>query len=134
MKFKKFRNTILEDARLTKARTFFLEALKDYGILLWHTSSNGKSTYLKFRDCRLGTIRISNHECQKKYNYSCCFNYESDTEEKKHSIVAEIIERAKQTPNFNKNKFIVRTTDGKGFEEVQTIREYRLVIMHPELY
>ena len=65
MKFKKFRNTILEDARLTKVRTFFLEALKDYGILLWHTSSNGKSTYLKFRDCRLGTIRISNHECQK---------------------------------------------------------------------
>ena len=34
MKFKKFRNTILEDAGLTKVRTFFLEALKDYGILL----------------------------------------------------------------------------------------------------
>lgn len=86
MKFKKFRNTILEDAKLTKARTFFLEALKDYGILLWHTSSNGKSTYLKFRDCRLGTIRISNHECQKKYNYSCCFNYELDSEEKKKRL------------------------------------------------
>ena len=56
------------------------------------------------------------------------------TEGRTHNIVAEIIERAKQTPNFNKNKFIVRTTDGKGFEEVQTIREYRLVIMHPELY
>lgn len=134
MKFKKFRNEILEDTKLTKTRAFFLEALKDYGILLWHTSSNGKSTYLKFKDSRLGTIRISNHECQKKYNYSCCFNYDVDSEKTKQEIVEKIKERAKQIKGFNKNKFIVKSINGVDYEEVQTLREYRLVIMHPELY
>lgn len=134
MKFKKFKSCILEDTKMVKARNFFLENLKHLGILIWHSSSNGKSTYLKFRDVRLGTIRISNHQCLEKYNYTTTFNYELEGNKELLEIVKKIKEKRNSLADFNKNKFVVKRRDGKGFEEVSSLREYRLVIMHPELY
>ena len=111
-----------------------MEKLANCGILIWHRSSSGKSTYLKFRDVRLGTIRISNHQCLEKYNYTTIFSYETEGIFELTEIIKKIKEKRNSIENFNKNKFIVKRRDGKGFEEVGTIREYRLVIMHPELY
>ncbi len=134
MKIKKLKSCILDDANMIKAMNFFIEKLSSCGIFVWHKASNGKSTYLKFRDVRLGTIRISNHKCLEKYNYTTTFNYEEEGERELNEIVKKIKEKRSQISGFDKQKFIVKRRDGKGFEEVNTLREYRLVTMHPELY
>ena len=57
-------------------RKTLLKELKSYGIIDWHKSLHD-SRYIKFRDCRLGSIRIANHPGRQKYNYT----YEISTDD-----------------------------------------------------
>ena len=53
--------------KVNQARDYLYENLKHLGCIKWH--NNSTSYYLKFNDCRIGSIRLSNHKSRKIYNY-----------------------------------------------------------------
>jgi len=46
------------------------------GAYIWHNSETSNSVYIRFKDSRMGSIRISDHKGKSKYKYK--FNMRSD--------------------------------------------------------
>ena len=61
--------------KVRRLTAYLLNTLKDKGIYLYHVSRYD-SVYLKFKDERLGSIRIADHTGRTKYRYK--WNLEID--------------------------------------------------------
>lgn len=122
------------DKKLKKTKNYLLKNLESYGVLHWYTASSGKSVYLKFKDHRLGTIRISNHKNVRQEHYAWDLNYLELNKYKLDKIIEQVGEKSKKIPKFNPNKFMVYNQRVEKTVCVQTFSEYRKITMHPMLY
>lgn len=104
-----------------------LNELKHIGAFKWHVS-NYHSIYIKFRDTRLGSIRIADHNGREKYNYKYQL---TDASNRKliRATIFKIRDHAKSIPDFNPDKFIVYSTAQNKYVEVESFDEYKNVIL-----
>ena len=114
--------------KINECKNKLLELLKDYGSMLWHTSKHN-SVYIKFKDTRLGSIRISDHSGRDKYNYTyeIFVNEIDNIDEKINEIVNSIICKSKRILNFNSEKFIVYSNG--TYLELKNLKEYKKFIL-----
>jgi hypothetical protein len=104
------------------------ESLKDYGAIKWHKNSN-HSFYIKFKDTRLGSIRISNHRGIGRYHYTYEIHVHSnDIDGKIKEVADSIIEKSKSIRGFDPNKYVVFNSSTRRYEEVKNFNDYREVI------
>lgn len=134
MTLKKRLRDLTINPKLKQVRNYLLKELKDYGILVWHISSSNKSIYLKFRDHRVGTIRLSNHEKKGCYEFCWELDYTNSTKTQADGLVWAVKEKIKTLENFNPNTYIVFNRRIHKFVKVKNIEEYRRQTMHPTLY
>jgi hypothetical protein len=100
-----------------QVRAFLFEKLEHLGAIKWSNSSARNSAYLKFKDTRLGSVRISNHEGRHEYNFTyevrLIENYTDD------KILQEIIDsvelKSKSLRGFNPKTYLVY--DGGEYKE-----------------
>ena len=59
-----------------EVKELILEELKDLQPYVYHSAMSSNSIYIKFKDARLGSLRISDHCGIKKYKYK--WNLRSD--------------------------------------------------------
>ena len=86
---------------------YLFNNLKHLGCIKWH--NNATSYYLKFKDCRIGSIRLSNHQSRKRYNYKFEYIKPNGKFEKKKldEIIDKVHIRVLELQGFNPNKYIV---------------------------
>lgn len=102
-----------------------IESLDKYGAIKWHKNRD-HSFYIKFRDTRLGSIRISNHKGREKYHYTYeVFRNDEDLDRKIHDIIMDIERKTKTIYNFDPSKYIVFNPETRGYVEVPSFREYK---------
>ena len=93
--------------RTCEAYKFLLKELKHLGAVQWH--NNATSFYIKFKDCRIGSIRLSNHKSRKIYNYK----FELINEKREFNLkeleklIDDVHKKVLNLEGFNPNKFIV---------------------------
>lgn len=105
-----------------------IESLKNYGAIKWHKNDN-HSFYIKFRDVRLGSIRIANHRGRERYHYTYeIYKQDKDLERKIDDVINSVISKSKSLKNFEPNKFIVFDKDSRTYKEVKTFKEYKNAI------
>ena len=98
-----------------------VESLKDYGAIKWHKNDN-HSFYIKFRDVRLGSIRIANHKGRNKYHYTYeIYKDDKDIERKIDDTIHSIIEKSKSIKDFNPTDVLKKL---KFIDEVTTRYKY----------
>lgn len=106
---------------------FLYKQLKVYGAMCWHISRND-SCYIKFKDCRLGSIRISNHKGRSVYNYKYEIYIDNENLDNQiKSIITEIKEKVKSLHEFNFEKYIVYY-EGK-YKECENYEQYKKYII-----
>ncbi len=98
--------------------------LKALGAIEWY--SNSSSYYIKFKDCRIGSIRISDHKSRERYSYKWDLDVNAMTMEDLRSVVNGVKAKAKFTNEFDPEKYIC-WLDGK-YQEVKDFEEYKKVI------
>jgi len=107
-----------------------VESLKNYGSIKWHKNSN-HSFYIKFRDVRLGSIRIANHRGRDRYHYTYeIFKSDKDIERKIDDIVNAVIDKSQRIYNFDPEKYIVFDIKERKYKEVNGFREYKEAILN----
>lgn len=102
-----------------------ISRLESLGAIKWHKNAN-HSFYIKFRDVRLGSIRIANHRGRERYHYTYeIFVNDRDIESKIEEIVEAVTMKAKMTRGFDPEKFIVFDREERRYIEVESFAEYR---------
>ena len=102
-----------------------VESLKDYGAIKWHKNDN-HSFYIKFRDVRLGSIRIANHKGRNKYHYTYeIYKDDKDIERKIDDTIHSIIEKSKSIKDFNPTEYIVFDKDNHTYKKVKSFEDYK---------
>jgi len=86
-----------------------LEPLFKYGLVFWHQSKTN-SYYYKFRDARLGSIRISNHKARPHMKYTYMFPHNA-VKQAVRFISAETEKRASNIQYFDPNQFVAYNKD-----------------------
>lgn len=92
--------------KTVEIRDKLFKALKDYGAVKWYKSKHD-SFYIKFKDTRLGSIRISDHKGRTKYNYT--YELYSDSEtllNDFYNTINSIKENANNLYLFNKDNYV----------------------------
>lgn len=104
-----------------------MEELKPLGAIKWHTSKTN-SIYIKFKDVRLGSIRISDHKGRKQYNYTYELNQHST---KPHilNVIRSIKSKARTLSNFNPEHFIVYSKTQQRYIQLNNFNEYKNYIL-----
>lgn len=101
------------------------ESLRDFGAIKWHKNDN-HSFYIKFKDVRLGSIRIANHKGRQKYHYTYeIYKDDKDLERKIDDIVKSIKTKSRSITGFNPNKFIIFDKKSRSYKEVKNLQEYK---------
>lgn len=77
--------------------------LSSIGIMKWHVSKHG-SVYLKFKDLRLGSIRVSDHIGRPKYNYRYKLIHGS-TYSDVMKVIVSVISHSWSIDNFDPNVY-----------------------------
>lgn len=108
-----------------------LKALKPLGAIDWHTSNHG-SRYIKFKDVRLGSIRIADHKGRTKYSYTYELN-DLSTEDEILLVIFEIKRKARTLPNFDPQKYIVYSEKYRTYVEAKNFKAYKNHILKKEL-
>lgn len=99
--------------------------LESLGAIKWHKNAN-HSFYIKFRDVRLGSIRIANHRGRERYHYTYeIFVSDKDIETKIEEIVEGVTMKAKFIRGFDPEKYIVFDREDRQYIEVDDFTEYR---------
>lgn len=109
---------------------YITSALKDYGSIKWYKNSN-HSFYIKFKDVRLGSIRISNHNGRTKYRYKYDINVKKvhNLIETANKIISQIVEKANSLHDFNPDLFVVWDNEERKYRTVETFKEYKNIIL-----
>lgn len=106
-----------------------ISRLESLGAIKWHKNAN-HSFYIKFKDVRLGSIRIANHQGRERYHYTHeIFVSDKDIESKIEEIVEAVTMKAKWVRGFDPKKFIVFDKDSRQYVEVEDFEEYRKCIL-----
>lgn len=104
------------------------ERLRDYGAIKWHKNQS-HSFYIKFKDVRLGSIRIANHPGRDRYRYTYeIFISDEDIERKIDDIVQGVIEKSESIAGFDPNKYIVFDEASWQYKEVKSFDQYQKAI------
>jgi hypothetical protein len=110
-----------------KVNDAFMSILEPYGALEWHRSKHN-SYYIKFKDTRLGSIRIADHDGRKKYSYTHkVFTKDKTKEELKNkieTIIEKIIIKSKMIKDFNPNVYIVYDEKLKQYIKLENKQDY----------
>ena len=118
-----------------KVNDTFMSVLKPYGALEWHKSKYN-SYYIKFKDTRLGSIRIADHDGRKKYSYTYQVFTQNRTKDELRSEIENIIEKiiikSKIIKDFNPNIYIVYNSNTNQYITLKTIEDYKNHILKKE--
>ena len=110
-----------------KVNDAFMSVLKPYGALEWHKSKYN-SYYIKFKDIRLGSIRIADHDGRKKYSYTYQVFTQNKTKDELRieieTIIEKIIIKSKMIKNFDPHKYIVYDTKINQYIRLNKKKEY----------
>lgn len=102
-----------------KKQQYIIKYLKTHlaslGLFEWYKAKTG-SVYYKFRDCRLGSIRIGDHKSRRKYSYTYDLNPEQVTPDSLNSLLKEIEMKVFCLEDFDPTKWIA-FVDGR-YQEV----------------
>ena len=113
----------------------FMSVLKPYGALKWHRSKHN-SYYIKFKDVRLGSIRIADHNGRKKYSYTYQVFTQNKTKDELRTEIENIIEKiiikSKIIKDFNPNIYIVYNSNTNQYITLKTIEDYKNYILKKE--
>ena len=94
-----------------EAYAYLLNNLRHLGAIKWH--SNTTSFYIKFRDIRIGSVRLSNHNSGERYNYT--YEYKSDKNYFEIEVLDEMVDKIHRKvldlPNFNPNNYVIYQKD-----------------------
>ena len=111
-----------------KVNDAFMSVLKQYGALEWHKSKYN-SYYIKFKDTRLGSIRIADHDGRKKYSYTYQVFTQNKTKDELRieieTIIEKIIIKSKMIDNFNPNIYIVYNSNTNQYITLKTREDYK---------
>lgn len=109
-----------------QAYEYLYNELKHLGCIKWH--NNRVSYYLKFKDCRIGSIRLSNHGSRKIYKYTFDYIQANGKYKKKQldKIIDDIHMKVINLKEFNPNICLVYK-NGKYIEIKENI--YRSTIL-----
>ena len=113
-----------------KIYNLLLGALQAYGSIPWHTATTG-SMYIKFRDTRLGSIRIADHPARGQYSYKYELSPDS-TNEEIDEVYFAVIQRTYTIPGFNPQAFVVYAPYLRQYIELDTLEAYRDFILKPK--
>ncbi len=100
-----------------------LTELKDFGAINWHTSKHN-SKYIKFKDVRLGSIRIADHKGLSWYSYTYELT-DISTEEEINQVISQIKLKSQSITNFDSSKFIVYSTQQRLYVEAPNFKIYK---------
>lgn len=118
-----------------KVNDAFMSVLKPYGALEWHKSKYD-SYYIKFKDVRLGSIRIAYHNGRKKYSYTYQVFTQNKTKDELiteiENIIEKIIIKSKIIKDFNPNIYIVYNSNTNQYITLKTIEDYKNHILKKE--
>lgn len=106
-----------------------LKALRPYGAFLWYKSQHN-SKYIKFKDIRVGSIRIANHPSKEKYTYKYDVLITSDREQQDMEddidyVYHSIIDTINSLPWFDPTKYVVWDEYRRDWLELESEKEYR---------
>ena len=104
-----------------------MKELKPLGAIKWHTSKTN-SIYIKFKDVRLGSIRISDHKGRTQYNYTYELN-ESSTKSNILAVIGNIKAKSQILSNFNPDNFIVYSKSQQKYIQLNSFNEYKDYIL-----
>lgn len=111
-----------------KYQNILFKKLKNLGAIKWH--NNSQSAYIKFKDVRLGSIRISDHNARERYSYTYELFYNNGVEENQiKEIVEKITEKSKTLKGFKADKYLVFDYRENHYKRVKTYEEYRNYIL-----
>lgn len=105
--------------------------LEPFGAFKWHTSKYG-SVYIKFRNIRLGSIRIADHTGRAKYSYTYELNPNS-TMADIEAIVTAIKAKAQTIYDFNPDHYIVFNQTYRMYFQLENFEQYKNYILKKEL-
>lgn len=114
-----------------KIAKYLLKVLKPFGAIEWHESRHS-SQYIKFRDVRLGSIRIADHTGRQKYSYTYELTDES-TQTEIDQVVNKIILKSKSLLDFHPQKYIVYSEKYRTYVEAKDFKTYKNHILKKEL-
>ena len=104
-----------------------MKELKPLGAIKWHTSKTN-SIYIKFKDVRLGSIRISDHKGRTQYNYTYELN-ENSTKSDILAVIGNIKAKSRILSNFNPEHFIVYSKTQQRYIQLNNFNEYKNYIL-----
>lgn len=106
-----------------------LKELETFSPIKWHCNRN--SFYIKFRDVRLGSIRISDHKGRGKYHYTyeVFVNDDPSVNDTMRSIIERVYLKAKGLNDFDPDKYIVFDENDWRYKEVPDEEAYRNYIL-----
>ena len=109
-----------------------MKELKPLGAIKWHTSKTN-SIYIKFKDVRLGSIRISDHKGRKQYNYTYELN-ENSTKSNILAVIGSIKAKSRILSNFNPENFIVYSKTQQMYIQLKSLNEYKNHVLNTKDY
>lgn len=99
--------------------------LAAYGAIMWHKNKH-HSFYIKFKDVRLGSIRIANHRGREKYHYTYeVFRDDPNLEAAIENVVQGVMAKSRTIRNFDPQRFVVYDKKIRAYKEVKNLQEYR---------
>ena len=102
-----------------QAMQCLLNDLESKGAFLWH--NNKQSYYIKFKDQRIGSIRLSNHKSRSWYNYKYeVIKYNGNfTKKDIKKLVNRIIYRINNLVNYKPDQIVVYDKDRKKYIKIK---------------
>lgn len=118
-----FRTKPTKKKSLYETANQLMRELEAIGALRWHTSITN-SIYIKFKDIRLGSIRISDHKGRTQYNYTYELTDISSPEEV-DNIIQLIKAKSRTISNFNPTHYIVFDPKQHGCKQLDNFEQYK---------
>lgn len=120
---------IIKNMNELQINRMLYKRLEEYGAINWH-KSRGHSFYIKFRDVRLGSIRIASHKGRDRYRYTYeIYTCQKDIEKEISKIVESIKTKISTIQYFDPQKYVVFDPNIRQYKEVHSIAEYKDYIL-----
>lgn len=118
-----FRTKPTKKKSLYETANKLMRELESLGALRWHTSITN-SIYIKFKDIRLGSIRISDHKGRTQYSYTYELN-ENSTKSDILAVIGNIKAKSRILSNFNPEHYIVFDPKQHRYKQLDNFEQYK---------